>query len=276
MRDELERRLGYTLDHDDEIILPRGVLHTDHMGTGRQNDGLHYVGVPVERGRWTAEQMLAVADLAERLAVPGRAEIRLSQRQNVLLLNIPGGDVDKLVQELESVGLSPRAPLWRQSLVSCTGTQFCNLAVVETKERASKILRYLEEAVGLDTPIMVSVTGCPNSCAQHLIADIGLTGIKTMHEGRKVDAYDMLVGGCLGETPRFGRRIVRRIPADLVHEVIAQLVRNYLLRRIEHDDGEAESFRDFVSRHDDGQLAEWSGIVGWAPPASRQGGEEKL
>ena len=71
-RDDLERRLGYELEHDDEIVNPRGALHTDHMGVGEQSHGLYYVGVPIARGRMTGDQMIAAAELAERFAAGGK------------------------------------------------------------------------------------------------------------------------------------------------------------------------------------------------------------
>ncbi len=265
-RDELERRLGYALDHDDEIVNPRGALHTDHMGIGEQIDGLYYVGIPIERGRWTGDQMIALAGLVEKFAAPGKGQFRLSTKQNVLLPNIPKENIDALVHEIEALGLSPNAPLWRQSLVSCTGSQFCNLAVVETKQRAKEILEYLEAEVELDSPIMLSITGCPNACAHYQIADIGLTGTKALYQGQKVDAYDLYVGGCLGENPEFGKQILPKIPAPVIKQVIAQLVRSYKANRIEDTDGEAETFRDFVARQEIAQLARWSAIPQWTPP----------
>lgn len=270
-RDELERLLGYELEHDDEIVNPRGALHTDHMGIGEQSNGLYYVGYPVERGRWTGDQMIATAELMERFGQQGHGQIRLSTKQNVLLVNVPKQNVDALCHELDQLGLPPKAPQWRQSLVTCTGTQFCNLAVAETKDRAQDILRYLEDEVQIDTPIMVSVTGCPNSCSQYQIADIGLTGIKTIYEGERVDAFDLLVGGAMGENPEFSQRIVEKIPAVLAKRVIGALVEKYKTHRVEFDDGEVESFRDFVGRNDLLQLKEWASIPGWTPPAPKRG-----
>ncbi len=265
-REELERRLGYELEHDDSIVNPRGALHTDHMGVGEQKDGLYYVGIPVARGRTSGDKLIRVAELVEAFAAKGKAEIRLSQKQNILLPNIPKSAVDELSAELDAIGLSPAAPLWRESLVSCTGTQFCNLAVVETKERAREILHYLEEEVEIDSPIMISVTGCPNACAQYQIADIGLTGTKSQWEGEKVDAYDIYVGGALGETPEFGLEIVQKCPAPIVHKVIAQVVRNYKTNRVIDSDGEVETFREFVSRCEPDQLRDGAKIAEWTPP----------
>ncbi len=274
-RDELQTRLGFALEHEPSITTPRGALHTDHMGTGRQVDGLHYVGIPIERGRWKAQQMIAVADLAERFAAPGRAEVRLSQKQNVLLTNIPEQNVASLTRALEDAGLPPAAPLWRQNLISCTGTQFCNLAVVETKERAFGILKHLEASVELDSPIMVSVSGCPNACAQYQIADIGLTGTKAIFNGEKVDAYDMLVGGCLGDRPEFGAELLQKVPSPVVHKVIATLVQNYKAHRvIDVTTDEPETFREFASRTPLEDLKKLAAIAEWSPPPPRPGKRE--
>ncbi|HEY0007880.1 MAG TPA: nitrite/sulfite reductase, partial [Tepidisphaeraceae bacterium] len=171
IRDELERRVGFQFEHDDEIVAPRGALHTDHVGVGEQKDGTFYVGIPIERGRWTSDQMLAVANLADQYGTSGQSEIRLSQKQNLIITSVPRENIEVLVAELDKVGLKVHAPLWRQNLISCTGTQFCNLAVTETKQRAFDILKYLEEKVHLDSPIMLSISGCPNSCAQYQVAD---------------------------------------------------------------------------------------------------------
>ncbi len=269
IREELERRLGFKLEHDESIVNPRGALHTDHMGVGTLSSGLHYVGVPLERGRWSGDQMIAVADLAERFAAAGQGQIRLSQKQNFLLVNIPRENLEPLCRELEKIALAPKAPMWRDSLVSCTGMQYCNLAVVETKDRAKQILEHLEKEVKLDSAIMVSVTGCPNSCAQVQIADIGLTGTKAIWKEQKVDAFDLMVGGCLGEEPKFATTIVQKIPADLVRSVVAELTRNYMAHRNTAAGGEPETFGQFVQRHDAAQLAAWSAIPGWTPKPRR-------
>jgi sulfite reductase beta subunit-like hemoprotein len=283
-RDELEARLGYQLEHADEIVNPRGALHTDHTGIGEQKDGNYFVGVAIERGRLTGYQMIAAADLADRFAVQGRAEVRLSQKQNLVLINIPEQNVDALSKELDAVGLTPHAPPWRDSLVSCTGTQFCNLAVAETKDRAKKILEYLEKEVALDTPIMVSVTGCPNSCSQYQIADIGLRGIPIpldenlkvlgceprLDDPKKTDAFDMLLGGKLGENPEFTTETVRKVPAALVPKVIAALVENYKANRVEAVDGDVETFRDFIDRNEIDQLRQWAVIPEWTAPAPKE------
>lgn len=254
-REAVEKDLGYALEHDDSITGPINAPHTDHMGTGPQKqEGLSYVGIPIERGRLTADQMLQVAYIAERFGGAGKAEIRLSNKQNLILANMPTAQLPTLINELDAVGLSPRTPLWRTNLVSCTGTQFCNLAIVETKDRAAKILKFLEEECDIDSPIMVSVTGCPNSCGQYQIADIGLMGVVCNFRGQRgTEAYNIMLGGALGSEAGFAQLTLKKVPADFVHVAIKQIVDAYKSNRTD----ENETFREFVRRHTPEQLAEW-------------------
>jgi sulfite reductase beta subunit-like hemoprotein len=271
VRDELERRLGFELEHDDEITGPSGALHTDHMGIGEQADGLFYVGIPIERGRWTADQMMAVADLTERFASTPDAEIRLSQKQNVIITGVPRENVAALVGELQQHGLDPHAPLWRHNLISCTGTEYCNLAVTETKQRAYDLLKYLEANTAIDSPIMLSVSGCPNSCAQYQVADIGLTGTKSQWQGEKVDAFDLCVGGRFGENPEFVRPLFEKVPSPIIHRQIEQVVNTYLAQRMDPiTDDDPETFRDFIDRVDLEQLRAWSAIPEWTPAPPKE------
>jgi sulfite reductase beta subunit-like hemoprotein len=254
-RDVLEQTIGFTLEHDDAIVGPTHAPHTDHMGTGPQKQpGLNYVGIPIERGRITAEQMAFLADTAEQFAAPGKGQIRLSNKQNVILPNIPTEKLDALVKTLTDAKLTPHAPLWRTTLISCTGTQFCNLAIVETKARAQKILKFLEEECDIDSPIFVSVTGCPNSCAQYQIADIGLMGCVCNFRGvRQTEAYNILLGGALGADPAFATLTLKKVPADYIQKSIKGIADAYTANRLDPD----ETFRQFLSRHTTEQLAKW-------------------
>ncbi len=253
-RTVLEEKIDFKLERDDAITGPVNAPHTDHMGTGPQKQrGLNYVGVPIERGRMTAQQMRLTSDLAEKYA-GAKAQIRLSNKQNLILANVPTEKLDGLVKELTDAGLAPHAPLWRTSLISCTGTQFCNLAIVETKNRAQKILKFLEEECEIDTPIFLSVTGCPNSCGQFQIADIGLMGVVCNFRGvRQTEAYMVRLGGALGVDAQFATMILPKVPADFIHKSIKQLVDAYKATRIDAD----ETFRQFLSRHTKEQLAAW-------------------
>lgn len=256
-RDRLEDVLGYTLEHDDSIVDPIGATHGDHMGIGRQKThGLSYVGVPIERGRLSGDDLITLADLADRYAADGRGRLVATIKQNLILTDIPSSRVDDLVRELTDAGLSPHRHPLRTSLLSCTGVEFCKLAVVETKQRAKEILSYLEERVPLDEPLFLSVTGCPNSCAQYQIADIGLHGVPTKYRGEKVDGYHVLLGAKIGENPEFARFVTTpagkrlKVPSPVIHEAIERLLCAY---KTEGRDG--EGFGAWTRRQDMTRLA---------------------
>ena len=257
-REKLESYLGYRLEHDESIIGPVGAGHDDHVGPGILKNGLMYVGVPVPRGRLSADQMTQIADLADKYCQDPERQLNTTIKQNIIFLHVRPDQTRDLCKELADIGLPVEAHPLRRNLVSCTGTQFCNLAVVETKDRAKRILDYLEENVPTDEPVFVSVTGCPNSCAQYQIADIGLQGTLYVWKGQKgVEHYHVLVGGRMGERPEFGRLICRdgdkkiKVPAELVHLAIERLIKAWQAERVDK-----ETFADWAWRQEMERLAD--------------------
>jgi sulfite reductase beta subunit-like hemoprotein len=257
-RTQLEQYLGYELEHDESIVGPVGAAHDDHIGPGVLKNGLMYLGVPVARGRLSADQMIRLADLADSYCADPQRQLNVTIKQNILFLNVPPAKVRDLSKELADIGLPVDAHPLRRQLISCTGTQFCNLAVVETKERAKRILDYLETRVPMEEPLFISVTGCPNSCAHYQIADIGLQGTLYTYKGEKgVEHYHVLMGGCMGAEPRFGRFICRdgdkkvKVPAEQIHLAIEQTIRAF---QAERQNG--EKFADWSWRQSMERLAD--------------------
>ncbi len=252
IRNRIEEVLGYQLEHDDTLLHPPAI-HSDHLGIGKQKDGNYYVGVPIGRGRWTARNMADVADIADQYAV-GEKRIRTTGKQNVILLDIPEANLATVEKELTGRGLPPVAHSLRTSLISCTGSEFCNLAVVETKHRAGRVLQWLEQNVDIDFPLFISFTGCPNACAQYQIADIGLTGIPVVlkdqldDEGKplKVDGYKVLLGAGLGLEPKFNELIAKKVRGDLIHLSLKSLIEAFKAERVDED----ETFQSWVTRSD--------------------------
>lgn len=268
VRDKLESYLGYTLEHDDSIVGPVGAGNDDHVGVGALRRGLMYVGAPVPRGRWSAEQMAHVADLAEKYCQDPVRQLNTTIKQNILFLNVRPEDVDDLRKSLADIELPVDTHPLRRNLISCTGTQFCNLAIVETKDRAKRILDYLEAQVPTDEPIFVSVTGCPNSCAQYQIADVGLQGTLYTYKGQKgVEHYHVLVGGRMGEHPEFGRFVCGegekkiKVPAELVHLAIERLIKAWQAERAAD-----ERFADWAQRQEMAHLADLITLPEMAAP----------
>src|SRR6185312_1810719 len=118
--------------------------------------------------------------------------------QNLLIVNVQNARAKALARELEALRLPVEASAFRRGAIACTGTEFCKLAITETKSFARWVVEELEERLpAFDQQIKLNITGCPNSCGQHWIADIGLEGKKIKVEGRLVDAYYFCVGGAV-------------------------------------------------------------------------------
>jgi sulfite reductase (ferredoxin) len=245
--DEIQNRIGYKLDPAAEEIIPDDILR-DHAGVHPQKQpGLSYVGASVLRGRLTGDQLQAAAHLAERF---GAGDLRLTVMQNLVFLNIANAHVGTLVRELGQIGLHVEGSAFWRGGIACTGTEFCKLAITETKG----FLRWLVEEMEVRLPqfdqqLRLHVTGCPNSCGQHWIADIGLEGKKIKHEGQLTDAYYFCVGGSVGKHAATGRPVGFRTPAALVPEAIERLLRRYLAER-----EPGENLRAYFGRNSDAQL----------------------
>ncbi len=245
--EELQRRIGFAFDAAVEESPPADV-YRDHVGIHPQKQpGYCYVGAAVLRGRITAEQMQAAADLADRFAA---GKLRTTNMQNLLIVNVPQANADALAKELDAIGLRVGgSPFWRGT-VACSGTEFCKLAITETKSFSRWLVEELEERLpGFDQHLKLHVTGCPNSCGQHWIADIGIDGKKMKIDGRLVDAYYFCVGGALGLHQATARPVGYRCPATEVPDAIERLLRQYLGARVA-----GENLRQFFARHTDTEL----------------------
>ncbi|MGH9791131.1 MAG: nitrite reductase, partial [Candidatus Acidiferrales bacterium] len=196
-QEQLERRLGFALDPAEPEDPPVDV-YRDHVGIRPQKQpGYCTVGAAVLRGRVSASQMAVAADLAERFA---GGELRTTNMQNLLIVNVPTHNAEALAMQLDAAGLrvAGASPFWRGA-IACTGTEFCKLAITETKGFARWLAEELDERLpGFDQQIKLHVTGCPNSCGQHWIADIGLEGKKVRVDGEMGDAYYFCLGGAVG------------------------------------------------------------------------------
>jgi sulfite reductase (ferredoxin) len=252
---ELNARLGFELDPGAEDAAPPDA-YRDHVGVHAQKQpGLYYVGAAVLRGRITAKQMRAAANLAEKYAA---GDLRTTNMQNLLVVNVPRENVEALICELNSVGLRVEASSFWRGAVACTGTEFCKLAITETKSFTRWLVEELEERVPeFDQPLKLNVTGCPNACGQHWIADIGLEGKKIKHGGNLVDAYYFCLGGAVGEYARISRQVGYRCTAEDVPEAIERLLKTYLATRDSN-----ENLRAYFARHSDDALrAQLAGAI---------------
>ena len=244
---EIERRLGYKFDPAAPEEVPADV-YRDHTGIHQQKQsGFSYVGASVLRGRLTGDQLIQAAELAERF---GSGELRATVMQNLIFINVPNAKTAELARELEKIGLHVDGSMFWRGAIACTGTEFCKLAITETKGFTRWLVDELEERLpAFDQQIKLHVTGCPNSCGQHWIADIGLEGKKIKHEGKMVDAFYFCVGGALGKHAGVARPVGYRVPATEVPNSLERLLSRYLVERVPEED-----LRTYFSRHSEEQI----------------------
>ncbi len=196
---------------------------SDHVGVHAQKQpGLNYIGLHVPVGHIFANDMFEIARLAE---VYGNGEIRLTVEQNVIVPNVPDSRLSVFLQEdlVQKFSIEPM-PLSR-AVVSCTGSRFCNFALIETKQRADALGQKLDSLLTVDQPVRMHWTGCPNSCGQPQVADIGFLGTKARKDGKSVEAVDIYMGGKVGKHAQLGERVMKAVPCEDLEEVVADLLK---------------------------------------------------
>ncbi|MDQ3790111.1 MAG: nitrite/sulfite reductase [Actinomycetota bacterium] len=225
----------------------------DHIGVHRQRDGRNYVGVAPMAGRVTGSVLIAVAKAAERA---GSHRVRTTAQQKLVVLDVPDSEVDGLVTELGALGLQVQPTPWRRATMACTGIEFCKLAIVETKERAIRLVTELEERLAdvqaqLDTPVSIHLNGCPNSCARIQVADIGLKGqIVTDADGNQVEGFQVHLGGGLGLDAGFGRKLRGlKVTSPELGDYVNRVVRRFVKAR-----EPGERFSQWVTRAEEDDL----------------------
>ncbi len=240
--DAIHTHLPFKLAPAEPEGLPEHI-HRDHLGVIPQKQpGLFTVGASVIRGRISPSQLRAVAELAERYA---EGLIRATPMQNLLLLNVPDVHVHTVVSALAFNGLPVRSSAFVRGTVACTGSEFCKLALTETKGFARWLTEQLDERFpNFGDQLKLHITGCPNSCGQHWIADIGIEGKKIKSDGKLVDAYYFCVGGGVGQLAAIARPVGYRCRAEEVPDAITRLLNDFQSRRYG-----TENLQRFLSRH---------------------------
>jgi sulfite reductase (ferredoxin) len=246
---ELQQRIGFSLDPGEREEIPADI-HRDHVGVHAQKQfGLVCVGASVLRGRITPQQLNLAADIADRYA---DGHVRNTVMQNLLIVNVRKESASLVADTLTAAGLPVQASVFARGTISCTGSEFCKLALTETKSFARWLTEELEERLpAFEEQLKLHITGCPNSCGQHWIADIGIEGKKIKQNGKMVDAYYFCVGGGVGQFASIARPVGYRCTADTVPDAIERLLEGFNTRR----EGN-ENLRQFFGRHTNEELRE--------------------
>ena len=207
----------------------------------QKQEGLKFLGFNVPVGRLDADEVFELARISGKY---GNGEIRTCNSQNLIIPNIPTENVEALLKEpiFERITINPNSFLGHA--VSCTGIEYCNLALVETKERMRQVAEELDRRIALDVPIRMHMIGCPNSCGQRQIADIGLQGVKIRNkEKQMVEAYELYIGGTLNAGGKFNEKLKGKVPAEQLTNVLEKLLLHFKTEK-----AAGESYFDFVHR----------------------------
>ncbi len=236
LREELVSRLGRKLETAGADA--RRSHHADHLGVHPQKQpGLMSVGLSIVTGRVNPQQLDELARLADTY---GNGQIRLTTGQNAIVVDVPTQDIEALLKEPLLEQLSPTPSPFFRGMVACTGTDFCNLALIETKSRAAELSAALEQRLGTKiNPLTIHWSGCPAGCGNHQAADIGLRGLRANIGGQVVDAVAIYVGGRSGPDATVGEQILETVACDeALPDLVATIIRNLeLFKQVKREQG---------------------------------------
>lgn len=237
---ETEKLLAFPLARlDAQQCEPRAAIdRAGHIGVHPQKeDDLHYIGVVIPVGRLPAEQMRALAAIAQQC---GSGELRLTVWQNLLIPNVHASRVAQAVERLRDAGLDCTASAFLRGTVACTGNRGCRYAATDTKMHAVELAQRLDSRFQIIQPVNLHVTGCPHSCAQHYVGDVGLLGSKVQGE----EGYQVVVGGGADADQGLARELISSIRYRDLPPLLESLFEAYVSQR-QVD----ETFLEFSRRH---------------------------
>lgn len=243
LREELRRVLGYDLEPEVRTSVKDGFFREPFHTDRQKQSALNYIGMAVTVGRVSPEDLFVAASTAEDF---GSGILSLTPMQNIIVPDIPD---DKIDEALERLALSPTTQLnasyLRLGTLACTGFEYCEKALVETKELAASCVDDLEKA-GMTpaVPLKIAFSGCSNDCGHAQAADIGFKGIQYKDADSYMDFFDCIVGTKMGDMPAKGIKLGTPVPAEQVADQIASLVRSFN----EHRRCD-ESFPNFCRRY---------------------------
>jgi ferredoxin-nitrite reductase len=276
-RKELAARAKFELLPAGEDLTRR--YRGDHVGVHPQKQaGLFYVGCSVPVGRMNGLELVEAGRLAETY---GDGTVRIGTDQNITFTGVPEDRIETMLSEDLLQKYSPYPGPFTRGVVACTGSEFCRYAIVETKERAVKWARFLDEQLagepvgaaplpgGRSGPredagvIRMHFSGCSASCAQPQIADIGFRG-EVAHVGNHLsEAVDIGMGGSLGAGSAFIDWVEHARPVNDVPDALLRVVRRYQSERRED-----EPFYNWARRIPNDDLRRTLGEEGTGTPVT--------
>ena len=253
---ETEKRLAFSMLRlpVEECENRNAIDRAGHIGIHPQvQQGRHYIGVSIPVGKLPVRQMRALAEVAEEF---GNAEIRLTVWQNLIIPNVASERVNLAVERLRASGLECTAGTILRGTVACTGNRGCRFAATDTKSHAIELATLLDAKFKIEQPVNLHVTGCPHSCAQHYVGDIGLMGTKVNGE----EGYQVVIGGGSDKDKGLARELVASVAFRNLPPLLENLFVAFEQRRRPN-----ESFLEFNRRH---SIAELQSFIAAKEPVS--------
>ncbi len=218
-----------------------------HYGVHQQSqEGLNYIGIVTPVGKILPEQMHQIAALADKY---GKSDVRLTAWQNVIIPHVKDDDVSGFIADLEPTGFKHTTTNVSGGLVACTGNTGCKFAAANTKSQSRILSDYIDEHIEIDTPLNIHVTGCPNSCAQHYIGDIGLQGAACKVDGETVEGYHIVLGGGVDDNRAIAQDVFQSIPFTDIPPLVVSMLEVYMEKR----EGD-EDFASFTRKYNGDEL----------------------
>jgi len=219
-RHELESRYGH-LERAGEEQLDN--FSGDHLGVKQQKQpGLSAVGCLVPVGRIRGDDLIEFGRVASAY---GSGDLRLTNNQNLLIVNVDSARLPELLAEPLLQRYSPRPPAWMRRTVSCTGIDFCHFSLIDTKATALDFAEAMQRLMPLSSALRVHWSGCQHGCGQHQIGDLGFQAARVRIGDEIVDATDVFVGGQPGRSPRLATRVLEGVPLSELPERVAEYLR---------------------------------------------------
>ena len=217
--------------------LPEFEIWKRRYATAQRQPGLYSILIPVFLGNLRTKDAIALANF---LAGFGTDVVRATLGQNLRLRNIPEaylGNVYELVSSFSE--LSAGSPFLANS-IACTGADTCKLGICLPKGALRAIARKLAKS-GLDmdrlADFMINLSGCPNTCGQHMIADLGFYGMAARKDQLMYPAYGIVAGAVLSDGKARLAKIIDRVSARDLPEFVVELLRIYIEKKPREESG---------------------------------------
>lgn len=227
-KNEVEKTLGFNLIKK-EISKFTPYSKREHFGVHKSTQkNISYVGCAINGGKIGSK---GLENLVTILQNNNATIIRATNTQNFVITDVPNKNTANIVKDLKSIDIEVYPSPFKARTISCTGMRFCKFAISETKNKAIEVVEHLEKVFpNFKETVSISLNGCPNSCAQPHIVDIGLLGTKVKDkQGNTVSGFELILNGNLeGSKSHFGKKVGIKFVENEAPKIIENIIQEYI------------------------------------------------